>query len=144
MERTDEKWHGLGFLMSLPMSSGKEGVKPLLRKWINRVTKIIKALQHQTEGLCFLSAMEHICSLMCFLKGSPPVVYKIKSRSLGFRRKYFHTACSLTFCYDVSIVKRLKVWFDCWVACMVHLFVLSPYELAVLPLVIKISLFELL
>lgn len=64
MERMDTRWQALHFLMSPSCLQGEESQPPLLQ-WIHRATKVIKTLQHQTQGLCFLFLGSHIFTHWC-------------------------------------------------------------------------------
>lgn len=55
MERTDARWQALRFLMSPSCLQGEDSRPPLeSTQRIHRATKVIRPLQHQTQGLCFL------------------------------------------------------------------------------------------
>lgn len=64
MERTDVRWQALCFLMSPTRLQGEDSQPPLLRR-ICRARKVIKPLQCQTQGLCFLFWESHIFTHWC-------------------------------------------------------------------------------
>lgn len=65
MERTDVRWQALCFLM-LPLHVSREKThSPLLLQRIHRARKVIRPLQRQNLGLCFLFWKSHIFSHWC-------------------------------------------------------------------------------
>ena len=70
MERTDVRWQVLGFLMSSSYLQG-EDLQPFLLQWIHRATKVIRPLQHQTQGLCFLFWKAIYLFIDVVLEGQP-------------------------------------------------------------------------
>lgn len=70
MERTDARWQALCFLMSPSCLQGEDSQPPLVQR-IHRATKVIRPLQRQTQGLCFLFWEATYLLIDVLLEGQP-------------------------------------------------------------------------
>lgn len=70
MKGTDVRWQALCFLMSPSCLQGEHSQPPLLQG-IHRARKVIRPLQRQTQGLCFLFWEATYLLIDVLLEGQP-------------------------------------------------------------------------
>ena len=78
--------------------------RPLFLQRIHRATQVIRPLQHQTPGLCFVFWEVTYLLIDVRLEGPPTSCVHDNIQVTGVRRKASsHATCSMTFRWDVSL-----------------------------------------